>query len=98
MRISVRNSKLQLFCAGVTLLSGSVLYSETSTRQIPAGDKTKITGTILSRHGDLMMLREKRSGDLVRIDLYEDTKIERRKGQWVFCAIREWMLQPWCRD
>jgi outer membrane protein OmpA-like peptidoglycan-associated protein len=84
VRISIGKSTVQLFCAALTVLSGSVLYSETPARQILAGVKTTITGTILSRDGDLITVWEKKSGGLVRISLYEDTKIERRKGHWEF--------------
>jgi hypothetical protein len=30
------------------------------------------------------MVREKKAGDLILVNLFEDTKIERRKGQWEF--------------
>lgn len=85
MRFSITKSKVQVFCAAFIVLSGSALYSDTlPTRQIPAGEKTRITGTILSRHGDLVTVREKKSGDLVLVNLFEDTKIERQTGQWHF--------------
>ena len=85
MRSTIANFKAQLFCAALVVFSGSVLYSEAPpSRQIPAGEKTKVTGTILSRHGDLVTVRDKKAGDLVLINLYEDTKIERKKGQSEF--------------
>lgn len=85
--VKFRNYKsiLQLFCAAAAVFSGSVLYSDTpATRQIPGGEKAKVTGTILSRSGDLVIVKEKKSGDLVRINLFEDTKIERKKGKALF--------------
>lgn len=85
MRFSINKRNLEWFCASLIVLSGSALYSDTPpARQIPAGEKTRITGTILSRRGDLVTVRDKKSGDLVLINLFEDTKIERKTGQWQF--------------
>ena len=85
MRVSNYKWKLQLLCASLIILLGSVLYAATPpARQIKAGDRTMVKGTILSRHGDLVMVREKKSGDSVLVELFEDTKIERKKGKIEF--------------
>lgn len=85
MRFRLYKSMLQLSCAAVVVLSGSAVYSDApATRQIPGGEKAKVTGTILSRSGDLVTVKEKKSGDLVRLNLFEDTKIERKKGKFLF--------------
>jgi len=77
--------KVQLVCASLIALSISIVHAEAPpARQIASGEKAKVTGTIVSRHGDLVLVREKKSGDVVVVDLYEDTKIERRNGQWEF--------------
>ena len=66
--------------AALIVLSASALYSATPpVRQIPTGEKAKVTGTIVSRRGDIVVVQEK-SGDVVYLDLFEDTKIERVKG------------------
>jgi outer membrane protein OmpA-like peptidoglycan-associated protein len=84
MRVINRRWKLQLLCANLVILLGSVLHAATPLRQIKAGDKTTVKGTIVSRHGDLMMVQEKKSGDAFLVRLYEDTKIERKKGKIEF--------------
>jgi len=85
VRFAITQSKVQLMCAAFIVFSSSIVHAETRpTRQIASGEKAKITGTIVSRHGDVAMVREKKSGDLVLVNLFEDTKIERRKGHWEF--------------
>ena len=85
MRFAIAQWKVQLTCAALIVLSSSVLHSQTpAARQVPAGEKARVTGAILSRHGDLVMVREKKSRESVVVVLFEDTKIERRKGQFEF--------------
>ncbi len=85
MRFAITQSKAMLMCAAFIVFSSSIVHAETRpTRQIPSGEKAKVTGTIVSRHGDVVMVREKKSGDLVLVNLFEDTKIERIKGHWEF--------------
>ena len=84
MRLANAQWKVQFMCAALIILSGSVAHATEPVRQLPTGQQAKVTGTILSRHGDLIMVREKKSGDLVFVDLYEDTKFERRMGQLEF--------------
>ena len=76
--------KLQSLYATLMILFGSVLHAAPPPRQIKAGAKATVTGTILSRQGDLMMIREKKSGDFVVVELFEDTKFERRMGKIEF--------------
>lgn len=78
-------------CAALIVLSGSALYSDTlPMRQIPTGEKNRITGTILSRHGDLVTVREKKSGDLVLINLFEDTKSNGKRASGRYFVIFVW--------
>jgi outer membrane protein OmpA-like peptidoglycan-associated protein len=85
VRFAITQSKALLICAAFIVSSSSIVHAETRpTHQIPSGEKAKVTGTIVSRHGDVVMVREKKSGDLVLVNLFEDTKIERIKGHWGF--------------
>jgi outer membrane protein OmpA-like peptidoglycan-associated protein len=59
------------------LLAASLGYPATA---IPAGEKAKINGSILSRKGDLITVKEKKSGSIVIVNLTDGTKIERKKG------------------
>lgn len=85
MRFSSNQWKAPFICAALMLFSGAASFADTpATRQIPAGEKIKLKGTILSRSGDLMTVKEKKSGDLIHINLFEDTKIERNEGRLLF--------------
>jgi hypothetical protein len=52
--------------------------------QIVSGKKAKVEGTTVSRNGDLIQVKEKKSGTVVVVDLVDGTKIERKSGyvQW----------------
>ena len=77
--------KLQALYASLLILSGGVLHAAPRpAHPIKAGAKSTVRGTILSRHGDLVMVREKKSGDSVVVTLFEDTKFERRNGRMEF--------------
>jgi outer membrane protein OmpA-like peptidoglycan-associated protein len=82
--ISMRVNKLLLLSASLVILLGSFLCASTTVRQIQSGAKAIVRGTILSRHGDLVLVRERRSGNVVVVELFEDTKFERRKGRVEF--------------
>jgi outer membrane protein OmpA-like peptidoglycan-associated protein len=85
VRFAITHSKARVMFAAFMVFSTSIMQGESGpTRQIPSGEKAKVTGTIVSRHGDLVTVREKKAGDLILVNLFEDTKIERRKGQWEF--------------
>lgn len=78
MKFHIRNSRLAMFqCAIGLLLLGGMFNA--GAQQFEAGKKTKVTGTIQSRNGDLVTIREKKTGDNAVIDLTDNTKIERKK-------------------
>src|ERR1700757_4021847 len=78
MKFRIKNSRLGMFqCAvGLALLGG--LFTA-GAQQFESGKKAKVTGTIQSRSGDLVTIREKKSGDTAVIALTDTTKIERKK-------------------
>ena len=49
-------------------------------KQIPAGKKAKVTGQIVSRDGDAVNVKEKKTGQMVVVNLTDNTKVEREKG------------------
>jgi outer membrane protein OmpA-like peptidoglycan-associated protein len=61
-----------------------VALAVTSVQKIPDGQKAKIKGTIQSRTGDLMTVKDEKTGSPVVVDLTDDTKIERTKGATKF--------------
>jgi outer membrane protein OmpA-like peptidoglycan-associated protein len=52
--------------------------------QITSGQKAKVKGTIVSRNGDLIKVKDKKSGTVVVVSLVDGTKIERKKGKAEF--------------
>jgi outer membrane protein OmpA-like peptidoglycan-associated protein len=49
--------------------------------EIESGHKAKVKGSIVSRNGDLVNVREKKDSALVTVNITEATKIERSKGK-----------------
>ena len=78
MKLDGENWKIAMFryAVGAVLLTG--LFNA-GAQQFQAGKKAKVTGTIQSRNGDLVTIREKKTGATTVIDLIDNTKIERKK-------------------
>jgi len=83
VKFNIRKWKLNvLFCASAAILLAGVTYAAANkTRQVAAGDKAKVTGSILSRDGDLVRVRDKKSGEVAVVNITDNTKIE-RKTKW----------------
>jgi outer membrane protein OmpA-like peptidoglycan-associated protein len=62
------------------MLFASMMYASTSTKQIAAGKKAKVIGQIVSRNGDAVTVKEKKTDDVVIVNLTDNTKVEREKG------------------
>ena len=74
-----------LGCALSVVLLGGLTYAAASgTPQIKADEKSKVTGTIVSRNGDFVKVKDKKTGQPVIIAISDDTKIERKKGKYEF--------------
>jgi len=86
VKFNIRKWKLNvLFCASAAILLAGVTYAAANkTRQVAAGDKAKVTGSILSRDGDLVRVRDKKSGEVVVVNITDNTKIERKKHSVLF--------------
>ncbi len=69
-----------MYLATCVMLFASLMYAATPTRQIPAGKKAKVSGTIVSRNGDMVNVKEKKGGQVVIVNLTDNTKVEREKG------------------
>lgn len=70
---------LLCYSAGAMLLAGLVCAPKVGAFVIESGKKAKVTGSIVSRAGDLAKVREKKSGDLVTVVIADGTEIERTK-------------------
>jgi outer membrane protein OmpA-like peptidoglycan-associated protein len=74
-----------LGCAlSAALLGGLTCARAAGTPQINADEKSKVTGTIVSRNGDFVKVKDKKTGQPVVIAISDDTKIERKKGKYEF--------------
>ena len=84
---SLRRSKLSalLGAIAVTLLASSTFAATASkTRQLTQGEKAKVSGVILSRDGDLVRLRDKRTHEVVTLNILDATQIERENHKFPF--------------
>lgn len=62
------------------MLMAGLMCASTATKQIPAGKKAKVVGEIMSRNGDMVNVKEKKTGQMVVVNLTDNTKVEREKG------------------
>lgn len=78
MRFTMRNSK-QLLCHSICLmlLAGLGYVSHANAFQIESGKKTKLKGSIVSRSGDAINLKDKKDGSMVVVNLTDSTQFER---------------------
>jgi outer membrane protein OmpA-like peptidoglycan-associated protein len=85
MKFNVRISA-QIVCYAVCLVFlGSFGYASTANpAQIAAGQKTKIKGTITSRNGDIVNVKDAKTGSRVAVVITDDTQIERKQGAFKF--------------
>jgi outer membrane protein OmpA-like peptidoglycan-associated protein len=78
-------SSAALCCAVSIALLGTLLCTaSTGASGIPAGKNVKITGRILSRNGDTIRIKDKKSGQFVVVNITDNTKIERKRGHLQF--------------
>jgi outer membrane protein OmpA-like peptidoglycan-associated protein len=67
----------QLVCA---ILLASICHAPMSGQQFTAGKKAKVTGTIVSRSGDLIKITEKKQGTTAFVTITDDTKFDRERA------------------
>jgi outer membrane protein OmpA-like peptidoglycan-associated protein len=74
-----------LLCAGSALLLAALGFAAAQeTRQLAPSEKATVTGAILSRDGDLIRVLDKKSSEIVVVNINDDTKIERKQHHVVF--------------
>jgi outer membrane protein OmpA-like peptidoglycan-associated protein len=86
MRFANERWKLSLLCCGICIvLLGSITYAGMpGAPQITADQKSKVSGTIVARSGDLVNVKDKKTGQVVVVSISDNTKIERKKGKVEF--------------
>jgi outer membrane protein OmpA-like peptidoglycan-associated protein len=83
----VRRSKLSaLLCAiAIVLITSSAFAATTNkTRQFVQGEKAKVSGLIVSRDGDLVRIRDKKSREVIVVSIGDATHIERKNHKLAF--------------
>ncbi len=86
MKPSTRKwSGAALCCALSVALLGTLLCpASAGAFDIPAGKNVKVTGRIVSRNGDTVRIKDKKSGQFVVVNITDNTRIERKKGHLQF--------------
>ena len=85
MKLKARSGAQILCCAVCLILLGSVGYASGLVRgQFETGQKAKVKGPIASRDGDLINVKDAKTGLLVVVSVSDSTKFERKKGAFKF--------------
>jgi outer membrane protein OmpA-like peptidoglycan-associated protein len=71
------------FLAVATVL-GLCYAASARTPQIKSDEKSKVSGTIVARSGDLVQVKDKKTGQLVVVSISDNTQIVRKKGKVEF--------------
>lgn len=82
-----RISKLSaLRCAIAIVLIASFAFAATTnkTHQFVQGEKAKVSGVIASRNGDLVRIRDKKSGEVIVVSIGDTTHVERKNHKFPF--------------
>jgi hypothetical protein len=69
-----------LYLPALILRVGSFAHASAPTKKFEAGKKTKVTGTIVSRNGDLVIVKVKKENTSAIVNITDNTKIEREKS------------------
>jgi len=80
MRLITIKTQRLLYLPALILLLASFAHAATPTKKFEAGKKAKVTGTIVSRNGDLVTVKEKKESTSAIVNITDDTKIEREKS------------------
>ena len=70
----------RLYLPALILLLASFAHAATPTKKFEAGKKAKVTGTIVSRNGDLVTVKVKKESTSAIVNINDNTKIEREKS------------------
>src|SRR4029077_6357089 len=81
-----RPSKISVLGAIATILIASSAFANDAvkTHQLTPGQKAKMSGLILSRDGDLVRVRDKKSHEVITVSIVDTTQIERKNHKLPF--------------
>jgi outer membrane protein OmpA-like peptidoglycan-associated protein len=76
---------LFVYAFAIILVANHALAASAGkARQLSQGERAKVSGLILSRDGDLIRVHDKKSGEVVVIQIEDTTKVERTKYKFPF--------------
>ena len=70
--------------ASILIASSALAATAGKTSQLTPGEKAKMSGLILSRDGDLLRVRDKKSHEVVTVSIVDTTQIERKNHKFPF--------------
>jgi outer membrane protein OmpA-like peptidoglycan-associated protein len=80
MRLITIKTQRLMYLLALILMLGSFAQAATPVQKFEAGKKAKLTGTIVSRDGDLVLVNVKKKGTSAILNLTDSTTIEREKS------------------
>ncbi len=80
MRLITSKTSRLLCLPALFLLLATIAHAATPTRKFDSGKKAKVTGTIVSRSGDLVVINIKKESTAAIVNITDSTKIEREKS------------------
>lgn len=83
-RARKRVTRVVLAFLAVATVLGLCHAASARTTQIKADEKSKVSGTIVARSGELVQVKDKKTGQLVVVSISDNTKVERKKGKIEF--------------
>jgi hypothetical protein len=89
-RIKVNLARISKLCAllpaiaSILIASSALAATAGKTSQLTPGEKAKMSGLILSRDGDLLRVRDKKSHEVVTVSIVDTTQIERKNHKFPF--------------
>lgn len=85
MKFNVRNvQQLSCYAICIIFLSSLAYAAGPNPAQIADGQKAKVRGTIASRNGDIVNVKDAKTGKRVVVVIADGTKIERKQGAFKF--------------
>jgi outer membrane protein OmpA-like peptidoglycan-associated protein len=80
MRLILSKTPRILSLSALLLLLISFAHATTPTKKFEAGKKAKVTGSIVARNGDLVVIKVKKESTSAIVNITDNTKIEREKS------------------
>jgi outer membrane protein OmpA-like peptidoglycan-associated protein len=77
-------SALRCVIATVLITSSAFAATTSTAHQLTPGEKAKMSGLIVSRDGDLVRVRDKKSHEVITVSIGDATQIERKNHRFPF--------------